>query len=197
MALEINATTKGAAAPCRRAAFSASRLGPGADRADARAMLPPIVYLVNSSLHTTNPRRILQGPYLPVLCRSRRQPAFCPQPSQHDDLCGRRDERGLFSARCRLGRRANRYAVAEICLPRIDHVARHPSVLYTVAFLLLLGKTGPVNQFFESLRHQTGDQRLQHGRHDHHRGNRFSPLVFLLMSAVFGSTMPLSRKPPS
>jgi iron(III) transport system permease protein len=65
-----------------------------------------------------------------------------------------------------------------------------PSVLYTISFLLLLGKTGPLNQF---LMWATGADTPPFDVYSLHgmiliQGIEYTPLCFLLLSAVFRSS---------
>lgn len=65
-----------------------------------------------------------------------------------------------------------------------------PSVLYTISFLLLLGKTGPLNQFLEWIT-GTSDPVFNVyslGGMIVIQGIEYTPLCFLLLSSVFRST---------
>ena len=65
-----------------------------------------------------------------------------------------------------------------------------PSVLYTISFLLLLGKTGPLNQFVEWVSGATGPvfNIYSLGGMIVIQGIEYTPLCFLLLSSVFRST---------
>jgi iron(III) transport system permease protein len=65
-----------------------------------------------------------------------------------------------------------------------------PSVLYTISFLLLLGKTGPLNQLLMAI---TGATEPVFNVYSLHgmiliQGIEYTPLCFLLLSSVFHST---------
>ena len=65
-----------------------------------------------------------------------------------------------------------------------------PSVLYTISFLLLLGRTGPLNQILMAL---TGSAEpvfnvYSMGGMILVQGIEYTPLCFLLLSSVFRST---------
>jgi iron(III) transport system permease protein len=65
-----------------------------------------------------------------------------------------------------------------------------PSVLYTISFLLLLGKTGPLNQLLMAI---TGATEPLFNVYSLHgmiliQGIEYTPLCFLLLSSVFRST---------
>ena len=152
-------------------------------------MAPPIFYLVASSLHTTNP----DGSFRDFTWRF------------YADLV----------ANPRFGRNLSNtaiYAIGSACVAiviggvqawiveRTDAPLRKyvflisivslgiPSVLYTAAFLLLLGKTGPVNQIIEALTGVTQAVNVYSmAGMIIVEGIDFSPLSFLLLSAVFRS----------
>ncbi|MDE2476417.1 MAG: iron ABC transporter permease [Alphaproteobacteria bacterium] len=65
-----------------------------------------------------------------------------------------------------------------------------PSVLYTISFLLLLGKTGPLNQFLEWATGASGPvfNVYSLGGMIVIQGIEYTPLCFLLLSSVFRST---------
>jgi iron(III) transport system permease protein len=65
-----------------------------------------------------------------------------------------------------------------------------PSVLYTISFLLLLGKTGPLNQFLEWATGAAGPvfNVYSLGGMIVIQGIEYTPLCFLLLSSVFRST---------
>ncbi len=153
------------------------------------AMLPPIVFLISSSLHTTNP----DGSFRDFTFRFYTELVDNP----------------------RFGRNVvntSIYAIGSACVAitlgalqawiveRTDTPLRQyvflisiislgiPSVLYTAAFLLLLGKTGPVNQLMDAL---FGIQQFVNVYSMWGmiiiEGIDFAPLAFLLLAAVFRS----------
>ncbi len=152
-------------------------------------MLPPIIFLVMSSLHTTNP----DGSFRDFTFRF-----------YTDLVANPRFGRNLWNTSIY----AVGAAIVAISLgalqawivERTDTPLRQyvflisiislgiPSVLYTAAFVLLLGKTGPVNQIIEAL---FGIQQAVNVYSMWGmiivEGIDFAPLAFLLLAAVFRS----------
>jgi iron(III) transport system permease protein len=155
-------------------------------------LIPPIVFLIASSLHTTN----FDGSFKDFTFRFYTDLAANP-----------RFGRNLLNTTI--------YALGAACVgillgglqawivERTDAPLRRyvflisilslgiPSVLYTASFLLLLGKTGPVNQVIEAT---TGISQAVNiysmGGMIFVEGVDFAPLAFLLLSTVFRAMDP-------
>jgi iron(III) transport system permease protein len=152
-------------------------------------MLPPIVFLLASSLHTTNP----DGSFRDFTFRFYEQLVTNPRFGRNLSnttiyACGSAVVAiVLGTIQAWIVERTDTPLRQYVFLVSIIALGI-PSVLYTVAFLLLLGKAGPVNQFFAdvfgiqqaiSVYTMWGMIIVE--------GIDFAPLVFLLMAAVFRS----------
>ncbi len=154
------------------------------------ALLPPIVFLVNSSLHTTNPdgsfkdftfRFYTDLVANPRFGRNLLNTTIYAIGATSVALC-------LGTLQAWIVERTNTPLRKYVFLASILSLGV-PSVLYTIAFLLLLGKTGPLNQLIQAV---TGIKQAINvysmGGMIAIEGIDFSPLVFLLLSAVFRAT---------
>jgi iron(III) transport system permease protein len=154
-------------------------------------MVPPTIYLIRSSLHETN----FDGSFGDLTLRYYRELV------ENDRFLGL----ALNSALYALGSAALALVLGGVqawIVERTDTPMRGcmvvvaivslgiPSVLYTISFLLLLGRTGPFNQFLKWLTgsvdpvfdvYSMGGMILV-------QGIEYTPLCFLLLSSVFRST---------
>lgn len=153
-------------------------------------MLPPLIFLLKSSLHTTNPDGSFRDFTLRFYTDLISNPRFARN-------LGNTVVYAIGSAAVALVlgtlqawivERTNTPLRRYVFLASIMSLGI-PSVLYTIAFVLLLGKTGPVNQVIEALfgireainvYSMLGMIIIE--------GIDFAPLVFLLLAAVFRST---------
>lgn len=152
-------------------------------------MLPPIVFLVSSSLHTTNP----DGSFRDLTFRFYEELITNP-----------RFGRNLYNTavyaigsavvaivlgtlQAWIVERTNTPLRKYVFLVSIMSLGI-PSVLYTVAFLLLLGKAGPVNQLLSAVFgvDQAINVYTMWGMIIV-EGIDFAPLVFLLLASIFRS----------
>ena len=152
-------------------------------------IVPPALFLLNVSLHETRPdgsfgeftlrfyEQLFSGRFFLPSLRNTLIYAF--------GFCGNRDR-----GRHRPGpdRGADQYARPPARILRRDHLARRAAILYVVAWLLLLGRSGPVNDAIMSVlqREQAIDVYSMWGM-ALIEGVGFVPLTFLLMSAVLRS----------
>jgi iron(III) transport system permease protein len=153
-------------------------------------MVPPIVYLLNSSFHTTSP----DGSFDQFTFRFYIE-LFSNQRFSRNLLNTAIYATGSALVAIILGtlqawivERTNTPLRQYVFLVSIMSLGI-PSVLYTVAFLLLLGKTGPINLFFSTLFDvpQMVDVYSMWGM-ILIEGIDFAPLVFLLLASLFRST---------
>src|SRR5215510_3517657 len=153
-------------------------------------IVPPVIFLIRSSLHETN----FDGSFGALTLRYYRAIV------ESDEFLGL----ALNSAFYALGSAIVALTLGGIqawIVERTDTPLRGimvvvsivslgiPSVLYTISFLLLLGRTGPVNQFLMWL---TGSADpvfnvYTLGGMIMIQGIEYTPLCFLLLSAVFRS----------
>ena len=158
-------------------------------------MLPPIVFLVNSSLHTTNPDGSFKAFTFRYYVDLVADPRFGRNLLNTTIYAIGATSVAIFlgTLQAWIVERTNTPLRKYVFLVSIMSLGI-PSVLYTIAFLLLLGKTGPVNQFFEAV---TGIHQAVNvyslGGMIVIEGIDFSPLVFLLLAAVFRASGRLVR----
>ena len=152
-------------------------------------MLPPIVYLVSSSLYTTNPDGSFKDFTFRFYAELITNPRFARNLTNTAiyAIGSAVVAIALGTLQAWIVERTNTPFRQYVFLVSILSLGI-PSVLYTVAFLLLLGKAGPVNQILAAAFDipQAVNVYTMWGMIIV-EGIDFAPLVFLLMAAVFRS----------
>ena len=152
-------------------------------------MLPPIVFLLKSSLHTTKPDGSFNEFTLRFYGELIANPRFATNLLNTTvyAIGSAVVALTLGTLQAWIVERTDTPLKKYVFLVSIMSLGI-PSVLYTVAFLLLLGKTGPINQFFNfafgieqaiNVYSMWGMILVE--------GIDFAPLVFLLLASVFRS----------
>ena len=157
-------------------------------------IVPPTLYLVATSLYTTKPNGAFDQFTLRYYQELFSSPYFASSLRQHRHL-RRRLGGGGDRARRDAGddRRAHQHARAAATSSSVAVISLGiPHVLYTVSWLLLLGRTGPVNALIAQLIGAEGGEPVLNVYSMWGmilvEGVGFAPLTFLLMSAVLRST---------
>ena len=152
-------------------------------------MTPPVIYLVSSSLFTTNPDGSFRDFTFKFYAELFSNPRFGRNLLNTSIYAvgSAFIAIGLGGLQAWIVERTNTPLRQYVFLISILSLAI-PSVLYTASFLLLLGKAGPVNQAIESM---TGVPQAINvysmGGMIVIEGIDFAPLAFLLLGAVFRS----------
>ena len=189
-AVYASAPMKGEFRPARNALFGFSPTIVVLIALMLGALLPPIFFLVNSSLHTTNPDGSFKDFTFRFYVDLVANPRFGRNLLNTTIYAIGSTSVAIFlgTLQAWIVERTNTPLRKYVFLVSIMSLGI-PSVLYTIAFLLLLGKTGPVNQWIEAV---SGIKQAINvysmGGMIVVEGIDFSPLVFLLLAAVFRST---------